>query len=441
MAEIPRVYAQQSAELVPIPRPNFENTGADVVFKALREQEQLEERQRLQTYEVGVQTALTQGVINARTAAATKTNPDEYQQVYENVLGKTFEDLQASTGGDAKRGIILGQAYNSVIRREADNIAAGVTARHRDQSLANILNLQSQARTRALESTDPSAVTAEIQNFNAEVDRTPFLFADEQEKLKEGFKSKLGADWLGYQAVTRPFEFDPIALKGQFDPKAVETAFNLAQGKINQIRVADERADRELGEKMERVYEGQADRRQLDEAALRRSQAKFNWSEAKVQGYIRQNMGLRLASPVEEKMIADALEPINKLNPSPADVREAQSRLSRVPELASTPQYRQAQNQIRARQEDVQGPRTTIKSARNTTARRIHNILEERFGSKIPNRYKKQLGAWRQHIDTLNSEAELKAFEAEVRQDVQSGLGQQQKQEELLQGTIGYGNK
>lgn len=187
MAEIPRVYAQQSAELVPVPRPNFENTGADVVFRALREQEKEEENLRLQQYDIEVQTALRDTLVEARTKAAETTDPEEYQRVYESILQKGFDPLQATVGNDPKRGLILNRRFNEQIRSESDNIAAGVLNRKRAISIVNAQKALTLAVDRTLEAPDEISRKEERLQFGLDVDRMVGLSEVERNKLKQEY--------------------------------------------------------------------------------------------------------------------------------------------------------------------------------------------------------------------------------------------------------------
>ena len=116
-------------------------------------------------------------------------------------------------GPDQRRQNIALDNYNKAVNAELDNIVAGVTARRRDLSLANVEKLGRLGRERVSEGADPQA---EMKAFDAQINQMPYLMRDEQEKLKNAFKDRLSNDYLSDQARKNPIDFAARVESGEF---------------------------------------------------------------------------------------------------------------------------------------------------------------------------------------------------------------------------------
>ena len=404
MAEIPRAIAQNTAQFTPVPRPNFENTGADVVFHAIRKQEQLEEDQRLQTYDIGVQTELRQAIVTARTKAAQINDPDQYQQVYEQELSKVLPPLQPQVEGDVKQSLILGRRYSELIGGEARHIAEGVTARHRDTALASVQQLAQLGRERVNEGADPNE---EIQKYDQQIDVTPFLMRDEQERLKEHFRDTISRDVLYDKATKDPVGFAQAVESGGF--KGLSTQF-LDEGLSIASRILadrdrrDAKADQGRSDAAERAFTARAQAHTLDEADLQQAAVWYKWDKNKVDQILRLQYGIKMGSPDAERLIANALAPVNKVAPTMEDVKQTERNLAALGDRVSSTstEYTQAVNKVRGIAEYLarqSGPDNRAKVEAN---RRLNNmIMMYRADDRRDTDFQAQLGQIRETMRTM----------------------------------------
>lgn len=410
MAEIPRVYAQPNVPGYRAPRPTPESFGAGFfgeLAQQFEKQAREEEALRLETYDVGVQGQLRQAIVTARTKAEAINDPELYQQVYEQELNRVYPDLQAQVEGDAKRGLILARRFNEYIGGESRNIAAGVTARQRDTSLSNLQQSAQFGRERVLEGGNP---LEESQRYDLLVNAAPFVMRDEQEKLKAQFRDTISKDFLYEQARKDPLGFAQRVEEGEFkglSSQYLDEALSIAGRVASAADVRSAKIDKARSDVAENVFTERAKTHQLNEAEFLDAARYYKWDERKIDTILRLQYGVRLSSPYAERLIADALSPVNKVVPTVQDVREANQRLTALSDRidSHSVEMTQAFNKLRGISEYLARSTGPDREAKRNAGQRLANMVNIYFpDEKRDPDFQSELGRIKETMRTMPSD-------------------------------------
>ena len=164
------------------------------------------------------------------------------------------------------------------------------------------------------------------------------------------FKQEVHSEHMALVARRYPYDFIDREQKGEFkgvESVAVERALNIAGRTAEQIAVRDKRQMTEYSDTVERELERLAENKELEPWLVDKAGQVFGWDKSKKDALLNIQLGVKVASPFEAKLIDDAMEPARRnVRYTTADVLEAERNLKeRVKERSvssSTPEYRAA---------------------------------------------------------------------------------------------------
>lgn len=164
------------------------------------------------------------------------------------------------------------------------------------------------------------------------------------------FKREVDSEHMALIAARTPHDFIDRVERGEFkgvESVAVERALNIAARTAEQIAVRDKRQMAQDSDTVERELERLAENKQLDPRVVDKAAQVFGWDKNKKDGLLNIQIGVKVASPFEQKLINDAMEPARRnVRYEMADVVEAERKLKQgVKERSissSTPEYRAA---------------------------------------------------------------------------------------------------
>jgi len=188
---------------------------------------------------------------------------------------------------------------------------------------------------------------------------------------------------LSRDARADPFGFSEQVERGDYagraDQRQIQFALDIAEKLQNRRDQREQRLNRARGEAAERVFWQDAENHQLDEERLDHAAAYYNWPKDKIDRIKRVNIGLRESAPEAEKLIIDALDPVNKVEPTLGDVAEANRRLRALGDRVSTDsaEYRQGMNHLRSLQNQLTPgtPESRDRTYRSDARRRLGQLM------------------------------------------------------------------
>lgn len=259
-----------------------------------------------------------------------------------------------------------------------------------------------------------------------------YLTKEEAAKDRLAFTKKIAADTMNLAAAQQPRVFYDDFNAGKFsgnDPVDVQMALDIAD---RSTRAREDKIKRDTAwasREAERAFVGLAEKHQLDISELEDTAQFYQWSDEKVDKIKQMQIGLRESSPFSDKLIADALDPINKANPSMADVNRASQNLIGLSDRVSpdSREFRAAMDKLRGlhRSVRISSEMSENRAERNERkaqidARREVTQLMNKYEPRLrADRRKAQQGDWYDRIDRM-SPAEARSFVDQIRRDYEA---------------------
>ena len=434
--KIPQILAQESVALAPRVRmgASFAGQGEAAlgqaighvgqafgeIAKAQAKAEADQRQQELQAFDAETWTALDVGAKLLRVQQAETDDPEEFQRITAKGFMDLHQTAQQQAGSDPDRRALVEKRYQQILRSESDTFATGLSTRRRSKSRASLSRLEERTRERMLETTDAEELHRLNGEFRVAVEDAPYIQADEKERIARAFSDRVQTDWLALQALQDPLGFSPLALKGKVDSLALERAGNIAEKELRARDERNRRLNEELSRDLERALWKQAEVGELDRARLESAADWFRWPKEKVDAIWRTQLGLKTSSPDADALLAAAMQPVNKVDPTMRDVDQAWENLTTLAGDVSRKsiEYQRQITRLRNLREAVTGRGNADENRqRAQTMRRIDLLLDKHIRKSRQPRYAQQLAVWREAVMLLPAR-ELPDLLTQIEQDL-----------------------
>ena len=412
---------------------------ARVEAKAAEKAGEKRRQQELEAFDADTWTALDVGAKTLRIQQAETDDPEEFQRI----TAKGFMDLhqaaQQQAGSDPERRALAEKRYQQVLRSEADTFATGLIGRRLSKSRASLGRLEERTRERMLETTDPKELHRLNGDFRVAVEDPPYLQADEKQRIARAFTDRVQTDWLALQAANDPLGFSPLALRGKVDSLALERAGNIADKELKARDERNRRLNEDLGRDIERAFWQQAQAGTLDRDRLDSAADWLRWPKDKVDNLWRTQLGLKTSSPEADALLAAAMDPVNKVDPTMQDVDQAWENLTGLAADVSrkSVEYQRQVTRLRAHRDALMGRgKAEDNRHRAETMRRLGILLDKHVRKSRHPRYAQQMAKWREDV-MLRPAAELPGLLIQIEKDLMDaakGSADVQKDIEGLKG-------
>jgi hypothetical protein len=264
---------------------------------------------------------------------------------------------------------------------------------------------------------------------------------EEAVKAVAAFRSEVKAQTMNLAAASQPVSFFERYNAGEFrgnNAVDVQRALDIAE---RSVKARDEKVARDTkwaSREAERMYAGLAERHQLDLAELEATAQFYAWEPEKVDNIKRIQIGLRESNPNSDKLIADALDPINKPDPSMADINKASAALFATTSRGVSPdsrEYRAAMDKLRSQLRSVRISNNVASSqaerkeakARTDAKRELSQLMNANEPRLRADRRRQKQGAL---YDEIDAATDPRAIVQRQRQEYEA------KKKETNQSTI-----
>lgn len=212
----------------------------------------------------------------------------------------------------------------------------------------------------------------------------PSLAPDDAEKRRLRFAEKVDEQGLLVEAENRPLDVADKLQSGQFnnaDPIAKERALNIAERVVTARDRRENQANKARADIAERVYRDQAENKQLDEAQFDAAARWYKFDQATIDGIKKMQYGIKMPSPHGEKLIVDAMEPVNRVDVTLPLIEQANRNMTDLVGRglvdSTTPEFRQNMSRLRFLK-DILTPGTPAsqeRQARGDGRRRLAQLM------------------------------------------------------------------
>lgn len=217
------------------------------------------------------------------------------------------------------------------------------------------------------------------------VGRHPAFSHKQKVDVRQAFENKIGDRIIDYDARKDPFAFAEKVERGDYAGVAnsvqVQRGLDIAEKLQNQRDAREVKADKGRAEAAKRAFWTSAETHTMDEEQLDRAAAWYDFPKETVDRMKRVNLGLREGTPHGEKLVIDALGPINKVEPTLRDVAIAESNLRNIGDKVSTDsaEYRNATNRLRVLKKSLEPgtPENKERQIRSDARRRLGQLMME----------------------------------------------------------------
>ena len=251
-------------------------------------------------------------------------------------------------------------------------------------------------------------------------------------QLKIKFRDDVRADTMNLKAASQPVSFFEEYNAGTYknnNAVDVQRALDIAE---RSQRARDEKVKKDTAwasREAERMAIGQAEKGQLNVEELDRTAEFYQWPEEKTDKIKQIQLGLRETNPNAQALIADALAPIIKPDPSMADINTAGKKMIALADKVDpkSREYRAGMDKIRAllRSTRISNEIQTnqaerkVKEARVTAKRQITELMNKNDPRLNAVRRRQQLGDAYDQIEGMTP-AEARSFVESKRKEYET---------------------